>query len=107
MPKPPPNKNAPTPSTRLLPTIQLKFFELNHPPTPKTPYRVPFTPSACVSEVLAGVLVLARPSAREDGTSRKPKRARISLAEKLQREISGNPGETPGLRGGGSLEQPG
>src|SRR6476619_4943831 len=107
MPKPPQNKNAPTPSTHLLPAIQLKFFELNHPPTPKTPYRVPFTPSACVSEVLAGVLVLARPSAREDGTSRKPKRARISLAENSKGKCRGTHGETPGLRGGGSLEQPG
>src|SRR5487761_2678302 len=34
---PPPNKNAPTPSTRLLPRYPLKFFELNHQPSPCSP----------------------------------------------------------------------
>jgi hypothetical protein len=34
-----------------------------------------------ISGVLAGVLVLSRPSAREDGTSRKPGRARNFACE--------------------------
>src|ERR1700687_2187010 len=71
------NKNAPTPSTRLLPRYQLK--------TPCAP--PPIAPRLVIPGVLARVLVLARPSAREDGTLQnqdEPERPR-----ETQREISG------------------
>src|SRR4051795_13401969 len=71
-PAPPPNRNAPTPSTRLLPRYcQLKFFELKRPANarkPQTPVPRWSFPGWCNPRGFAGVLVLARPSDREDGT---------------------------------------
>src|SRR5207248_9080792 len=99
-----PNNTAPTPSTRLPPRgLKLKFFELNCP-TPSSPLcLVPERPWLVVPlGLLAVVLVLARPSAREDGTLSEPARSRI-----CREEMAGEPKETPGLRGNRSVEQPG
>src|SRR6185436_2439715 len=70
-PAQPPNRNAPTPSTRLLPSYpQPEFFELNPPATPEKPQTpVPRYGRARIFD-FRGVLVLARPSDREDGTLR-------------------------------------
>src|SRR5882724_426052 len=80
----PPNRNAATPSTRLLPRYrQLEFFELKplaNALNPKPPPRSDPGPS------VPRVLVLARPSAREDGTI-KNRNGRIS-----PRFFLGNPG---------------
>src|SRR3954463_14582344 len=66
-PAPPSNRNAPTPSTRLLPrTPQLESFELKQTAQCLKPGPLcrPGPAPECHSR---GVLVLARPSAREDG----------------------------------------
>jgi len=96
---------------------QIKFFlfEVKYPPTPLTPTPTGLPLGSWFPRVLAGVLVLARPSAREgrtvgnktnpnfssggprgiSGNPRKPKKAQV------------NPRQTPGLRGSGSVEQAG
>src|ERR1700686_1933945 len=91
---PPQNKPAPTPSTRLLPRYQREFFELGHlqPPTPKT--LVPPDCPRLVNPGSSGLLVLARPSAREDGTS--GPRTSPKVSQKSKRRYRGNPTETPG-----------
>src|SRR6478672_7163891 len=70
-PAPPPNRNAPTPSTHLLPSsFQLKFFELKPLANARNPK--PLCPALVAPGIFdfRGVLVLARPSDREDGTLR-------------------------------------
>ena len=102
-PAPPPNRNAPTPSTRLLPSYpQLKFFELK----PLANARKPQTPVPRFGRPrlvdFRGVLVLARPSDREDGTSRT---RTPEFSAENPRQVLGNPrtylgnSGTPGPRG--------
>src|SRR5580692_7030166 len=78
------NKNAATPSTRLLPRYQLKFFELKR--------RSPVAPPPIAPRfVIPGVLVLARPSARDDGT------LKTKMSPSFPpRKSRGNPKETAG-----------
>src|SRR2546429_1602109 len=109
---PPPNRNAPTPSTRLLPSYpQLEFFELKRPLTPEK--RQTPAPALAVPRLakVRGVLVLARPSDREDGT---PRTRTPGFSAENPRQVLGNPRDLPygnsrmpGLRGHRSVEQPG
>src|SRR3954452_23421447 len=77
-PAPPSNRNAPNPSTRLLPrTPQLEFFELKQ--SAQRPKPRPLCPPwPCLGLSFPRGLVLARPSAREDGTLEN-RNARVSL----------------------------
>src|SRR3954452_3326410 len=86
---PPPNKNAPTPSTRLPPDPRTRRLapKTLKPPTPVPRPECPKNSSAEGSR--AGVLVLARPSAREDGTTR----TRPRPSQMPEGELSGNPTE--------------
>src|SRR5215207_128429 len=91
-PAPPPNRNAPTPSTRLLPSYpQLEFFELKPPAnTRKTPDPcAPHWPYPRLANV-RGVLVLARPSDREDGT---PRTRTPGFSAENPRQVLGEPKE--------------
>src|SRR5439155_1222024 len=111
-PAPPPNRNAPTPSTRLLPSYpQLEFFELKPPAyARKTPEPcAPLWPPRLAK--VRGVLVLARPSDREDGT---PRTRTPGFSAENPRQVLGNPRDLPygnsripGPRGQRSVEQPG
>src|SRR5215216_7756754 len=93
-PAPSPNRNAPTPSTRLLPSQpQLEFFELKPPAnTRKTPR--PLCPALAASRLanIRGVLVLARPSDREDGT---PRTRTPGFSAENPRQVLGNPRNSP------------
>src|SRR5947209_5626964 len=111
-PAPPPNRNAPTPSTRLLPSYpQLEFFELKPPANArKTPHPCAPLWSHPGLRTSEGVLVLARPSDREDGT---PRTRTPGFSAENPRQVLGNPrtypgnSRIPGPRGHRSVEQPG
>src|SRR5215204_4605239 len=92
-PAPSPNRNAPTPSTRLLSSYpQLEFFELKPPANArKNPRpRAPLCPHPACE--VRGVLVLARPSDREDGT---PRTRTPGFSAENPRQVLGNPRNSP------------
>src|SRR5713226_2595021 len=109
------NTNAPTPSTRLLPSTQLKFFELKPPANAlpqgpvKDPVPRPDGPSACDFRVLPGFL--SWPGLLLERTERLRTRTSPTVPRGASRERSGKPKEAleqmPGSRGNGSVEQPG
>src|SRR5271169_5612203 len=99
----PQNKNAPTPLTRLLPRFQLDFFELitckHGPRNPCAPPDDPrFTnPGSCPGFLSWPGLLLERTESQNGKNSPTVTRSKGSG------DVGGNPRETPGPRGSGSV----
>src|SRR6185437_3844252 len=91
-PAPRPNKNAPTPSTRLPPRYQLKFVELKNlrTPTPQSPVpsRLPLACEAAAPAVVlswAGLLLERteyRKPERGSESSREPKETKANAGSR-------------------------